>query len=225
MSKMKSEDIWIFAYGSLCWRPGFAYEEMVLGHIKGFVRRFWQGNTVHRGTIEKPGRVATLISDSQGETYGCAFRVSGEKAGVTLRYLENRETKLGGYDSKVVPFYPCDEDGRPIKARLYIALPGNVDWRGPGKLSDIAEEVLLATGVCGSNLAYVTDLADFLRSNDFKDDHLFELESILLERLKLGGDDDELDVDNSSTSSYSLKESSPTSSASSSDLEILEDSI
>jgi len=53
MNKMKSEDIWIFAYGSLCWRPGFEYEEMVLGHIKGFVRRFWQGNTVHRGTVEK----------------------------------------------------------------------------------------------------------------------------------------------------------------------------
>lgn len=52
---MKTEGVWIFAYGSLCWRPGFEYEEKVLGHIKGFVRRFWQGNTVHRGTVDKVG--------------------------------------------------------------------------------------------------------------------------------------------------------------------------
>jgi len=77
----------------------------------------------------------------QGETYGCAFRVSDEKAGATLRYLENRETKLGGYDSKITLFYPCEADLPPVKARLYIALPGNVDWRGPGKLVDIADEV------------------------------------------------------------------------------------
>ena len=50
---MKTEDLWIFAYGSLCWQPGFEYEEMVVGHIKGWIRRFWQGNQVHRGTPEK----------------------------------------------------------------------------------------------------------------------------------------------------------------------------
>jgi len=83
-------------------------------------------------------------------------------------------------------------------------------------------QVLLATGVCGSNIDYVTDLADFLRSNDFKDDHLFELESILLEKLKLGEVEDEIDTDNSSSMSFCSKESS---SASSSDLELLDDSI
>jgi cation transport regulator ChaC len=45
-------------------------------------------------------------------------------------------------------------------------------------------QVLMATGVCGSNIDYVTDLAAFLRANDFKDDHLFELEKILLEKLR-----------------------------------------
>jgi len=181
---MKSEDVWIFAYGSLCWRPGFEHEEMVLGHIKGFVRRFWQGNTVHRGTLDKPGRVATLVSDSYGETHGCAFKVPASKAKKTLKYLENRETVLGGYDSKVTTFYPCDSGVKPVKVILYIALPGNVDWRGPAHLHHIADEVLNATGVCGTNLAYVTDLVEFLRTNNFKDDHLFELEFIILKKLQ-----------------------------------------
>lgn len=46
-------------------------------------------------------------------------------------------------------------------------------------------QVLTATGVCGSNIEYVTDLAAFLRSNDFKDEHLFELEAIILEKISL----------------------------------------
>jgi len=182
---MKNEDLWIFAYGSLCWQPGFEYEEMVVGHIKGWIRRFWQGNQVHRGTAEKPGRVATLVPDQDGETYGCAYRVNPQAYQKTLKYLDNRETKLGGYDSKRSLFYPCDDgETEPFLAILYIALPGNVDWRGPGDLENIADEVITASGVCGSNIAYVTDLAAFLRAHEFKDDHVFELEAIVLEKMR-----------------------------------------
>lgn len=77
----------------------------------------------------------------QGETYGCAYRVSQVVGQKTLRYLENRETKLGGYDCKKTTFYPCNSKVQPVSTILYIALPGNVDWRGPGELEDIADEV------------------------------------------------------------------------------------
>ena len=54
-----SNNLWVFGYGSLCWKPGFEFRDSVVGHIRGFSRKFWQGNTTHRGT---PEQVSWLIS-------------------------------------------------------------------------------------------------------------------------------------------------------------------
>lgn len=49
----ESKALWVFGYGSLCWRPGFEFDKAVVGYVQGYSRKFWQGNNTHRGTEEK----------------------------------------------------------------------------------------------------------------------------------------------------------------------------
>ncbi len=43
-------DLWIFAYGSLMWRPGFASEEIVHARLVGWRRSFCIYSRFHRGS-------------------------------------------------------------------------------------------------------------------------------------------------------------------------------
>lgn len=48
-----ASDLWIFGYGSLIWNPGFNHSKAMIGHIKGYSRKFYQGSDVHRGRPDK----------------------------------------------------------------------------------------------------------------------------------------------------------------------------
>jgi glutathione-specific gamma-glutamylcyclotransferase len=51
----------IFGYGSLLWKQNFKFTSSHWGYVENWSRRFWQGSPDHRGTPEKPGRVAGIL--------------------------------------------------------------------------------------------------------------------------------------------------------------------
>lgn len=176
-------NVWVFGYGSLCWNPGFEYSDSVVGHIQGFSRTFWQGNTTHRGVPGKPGRVATLMAEQNCVTHGIAFQVYGETA---LGYLNNREVELGGYISEETIFYPRDENRNPIKVLLFRATEENEHWLGEAPLEHVAEQVVNCTGPSGHNVEYVLRLAEWMRQvmPEVDDQHLFTLEKHVRSKIR-----------------------------------------
>jgi cation transport protein ChaC len=86
-----SDDVvWMFGYGSLIWRPAMAYAARRAGRIEGWSRRFWQASTDHRGTLEAPGRVLTLI-EATGVVWGAAYAIGRAEWPAIEAALEVRE--------------------------------------------------------------------------------------------------------------------------------------
>lgn len=189
-SDEQAAEVWVFGYGSLCWNPGFEFSKCVTGYVRGFVRRFWQGNTTHRGTTDKPGRVATLVEESNGITWGCAYKIMGSTA---LSYLKHRECSLGGYITQFTKFFPrvaADNmglSGEAFPVLLYIATEQNSLWLGESPLPLIAQEIVESTGPSGHNVEYLICLANFIREEikgvHVEDDHLFQLEDLVKQML------------------------------------------
>ncbi|XP_017143525.1 glutathione-specific gamma-glutamylcyclotransferase 1 [Drosophila miranda] len=181
-------ECWVFGYGSLCWHPGFTFSKCITGYVRGFVRRFWQGNATHRGTEEKPGRVATLMKDKEGITWGCAYRVTGNTA---LEYLKQRECTLGGYATLEAKFFPrvASQDtpfsGEAVEVLVYVATPENQHWLGEAPLLEIAHQIATSRGPSGHNAEYLLRLAMFMHEEipGVRDEHLFELERLVLDEL------------------------------------------
>lgn len=78
---MPAEGLWVFGYGSLIWRPEFAYSERRVGTVHGYHRRFCLLQRRFRGSVEKPGLVLAL--DVGGACEGVAFRLTGAEAAET----------------------------------------------------------------------------------------------------------------------------------------------
>ena len=183
-------DAWIFGYGSLIWNPGFAFTRRQTGYIQGWMRRFYQGSTDHRGVPGAPGRVVTLVAEAGALCWGVAYGVTGSSLGSVLSYLDQREQ--GGFQRSWMPFHGGASEP-PSRVCVYVAAGDNPEYLGPAPVSAIARQIRHATGPSGSNAEYLIRLADSLRALGVIDEHVFELER-RVRRLGLSGGADESEL-------------------------------
>jgi cation transport regulator ChaC len=170
--------LWLFAYGSLIWRPGFEYIERARGFVQGWSRRFWQGSTDHRGQPGAPGRVLTLTPEDRASCWGLAYRLDPSSREATLLHLDRREQ--GGYERHTVEFHCADGSRRGSwPALMYVAAPDNPDYLGPALLEEIARQVSRASGPSGSNREYVLELHAMLGALGIEDPHVAGLAALL----------------------------------------------
>jgi len=170
----------VFGYGSLIWRPGFDFIESAPARLHGYKRRFWQGSHDHRGVPEKPGRVVTLIADTNHYCDGMAYLIEAHTVTATFEQLDHREKN--GYERFTSELQL--HDGRAVSGLVYIAPIDNFAYLGEARLHDIAAQILHSRGPSGRNIDYLLELARALRELNADDEHVFELESLALAMMK-----------------------------------------
>ena len=169
-------DVYIFGYGSLCWRPDFPYISSHPAYIVGYHRRFYQGSPDHRGTEHSPGRVVTLVQQQEGVVYGVVYLVQREQVMAVLEYLDVREQ--GGYECANVTAHlhnPGPELPHSVPALTYLATESNRHYLGPASDDVIADTIASSVGPSGHNSEYLFRLADWMAAVGVRDEHVERL--------------------------------------------------
>ena len=162
-----SDDLWIFGYGSLMWRPGFAFRESTLAQIGGYARSFCIFSVHHRGTSARPGLVLGL--DRGGACRGMAYRVGADQAPATLSYLRDREQVTGVYREVRAPVVLLDGSHRHVDAIAYVAERAHPQYAGGLDLRTQAAIIRGAHGIAGPNTEYLVNTIGHLRQLGVRD--------------------------------------------------------
>ena len=158
-------DFWVFGYGSLIWRPGFAHTETERARLHGYRRSLCVRSHVHRGTPERPGLVLGL--DRGGSCIGLAFRVPLELRDEVMAYLRERELVTNVYLERTLPVRLAT--GQTVQAICYVVDRQHVQYAGNLEEEQAAAIVRGAVGQSGRNEDYVFNAVEHLEALGIRD--------------------------------------------------------
>jgi cation transport protein ChaC len=165
MKRHQGGPVWLFAYGSLIWRPECSAVERQRGRVHGYHRGLYLWSHEHRGTPELPGLVFGL--DRGGSCSGFAYRLPEDCLQESLLALWQREMPYPSYRPH---WLSCRlEDGTRVRALGFVLerhLPSYA-----GNLPDAVLSQVLATacGRSGTTRDYVEQTVSALRSHAMPD--------------------------------------------------------
>jgi len=168
------DDLWIFGYGSLIWRPDFDFAERRPAKVHGWHRALKMWSRINRGTPERPGLVFGMLSG--GCCHGMVFRVPRPNGEDVLRQLWAREMGMAVYDPR---WLTCQTPDGPV-----VALAFTLSRKSPshtGELSDAEYRRIFAesSGKYGTTHEYAHRTHEELLRHNIRDRALERLLKLL----------------------------------------------
>jgi cation transport protein ChaC len=170
-------DLWVLGYGSLIWKPGFAFLEKSPARLIGEHRSLCIYSMVHRGTYEKPGLVLGL--DRGGACQGMAFRVAHKDRKATVKYLREREQVTGVYREVMRSVWLKGDSREHVRALAYVADRSHDQYAGRLSLDEQLRLVRQGHGIYGDNTEYVISTVAALEAQGVRDIPLHRLAALL----------------------------------------------
>lgn len=143
---------WVFAYGSLMWKPGFKYTSCRQARLYGYRRALCILSYIYRGTHEYPGLVFGLVSG--GSCVGRVFRVDNPNRVETYDYLMQREMVRGVYKPIWLPVRT--PSGR-VTALCFVADRDHDQYVPEMSETQLVARIGRAKGRGGTNVDYIVN--------------------------------------------------------------------
>lgn len=175
------EPLWVFAYGSLIWKPDFDAVEWCHARARGWHRSFCLQMTRWRATEAVPGLMMAL--DQGGQCNGVAYRLSDEDRIGQIRRMIRRE--IGTLtDSSFIRWVPIETRRGSLRALAFWAGPkGKRVLRGL-PLENVAEVLARACGHIGSCAEYLYLTVKHLEEKGIRDRNLWRLQALVAEEIR-----------------------------------------
>ncbi len=177
MKSPADPDLWVFAYGSLMWRPGFQHVERVQARMSGVHRALCIYSFVHRGTPEQPGLVLGL--DRGGACRGIGYRVAAADRDAVIAYLREREQATMIYREVYRTMWIEDAPQRRVSALCYVVDRGHAQYAGRLPLDEQVRYVTQGHGRSGANRDYVIATVQSLEALGYRESELHRLVELL----------------------------------------------
>jgi glutathione-specific gamma-glutamylcyclotransferase len=176
------DEVWIFAYGSLIWKPACDFVEMRTGLVRGWHRAFCLGwNNRWRGSDEHPGLMLAL--DRGGACKGVLYRLPPGRVNEAMVQLLERE--MAWLPSAFPPRWVNVRTGhRTVRAITFCIDRRSGRYVSGLSVEEIADVLATAVGSRGSMAEYLFATVQHLEQIGIHDPHLWELQSLVAERIE-----------------------------------------
>lgn len=161
------DDVWVFGYGSLIWRPDFDFAERRDALLHGYHRALCLWSRVNRGTPEQPGLVFAL--DRGGSCRGVAYRISAPQVPTAMQALWYREMPTGAY---IPRWLNCRTPLGSVRALVFTmdrTKETYVPHLPPDTLVSVVNQAVGRSGACRE---YVMETASALQRHNIHDSRL-----------------------------------------------------
>jgi cation transport protein ChaC len=166
-----TDDVWIFAYGSLMWNPMVHFDRKQVATLHGWHRSFCLRMDIGRASPEMPGRMLAL--ESGGHTHGVALKLAPATMAQELGLIWIREMVLGSYQPT---WASVTLDGvTETHAIAFVADTSREQYAADSCVSTVAPLVARASGKFGSNAEYLFKLHAALKEYGLQDPYIDEL--------------------------------------------------
>ncbi|WP_228488182.1 gamma-glutamylcyclotransferase [Caenimonas koreensis] len=164
------EDLWVFGYGSLIWRPEFEFEERRPAKVHGWHRALKMWSRINRGTPERPGLVFGMLSG--GSCQGMVFRIARAQGREVLAQLWAREMSLAVYDPR---WLECHTQSGPVKALAFTLSRKSPQHTGVLSEEEYRRIFMEASGIYGTTHEYAHRTLEELKRHNIHDRGLEKL--------------------------------------------------